>query len=65
MPEKEELVLADRLPNFYVGAVKGSDRQGSVEGKFHVAGPRGFGPRRRDLFGKVSGRIICSASDTR
>ena len=42
LAEEEEIVCTNKISDFNVGAIKGSDGEGAVHGKFHVAGAGGF-----------------------
>ena len=54
--EDDDIVLADIVAHFDIGAIERADRQRAVEAELHVAGARGFHAGRRDLLGKVGGR---------
>ena len=55
--EQEEVLCADFLANFDIGAVQGADRQGTVHGELHVTGSRGFLAGSGDLLGQVCDRV--------
>ena len=55
--EQEEVLCADFLANFDIGAVQGADRQGTVHGELHIAGSRGFLAGSGDLLGQVRDRV--------
>jgi hypothetical protein len=55
--KQEEVVLADVLADFDVGAIEGSNRERAVEGELHVAGAGGFLAREGDLLGEIRGGI--------
>ena len=55
--EEEEVVGADLLADFDVGAVEGADGERAVHGELHVAGAGGFHAGERDLLGEVGGGI--------
>ena len=44
--EKKEVFLTDLLPDLDIGAVKGADGEGAVQGEFHIAGAGGLGTGR-------------------
>jgi len=54
--EQEEVLVADLLANFDVGAVERADGQRAVHLELHVARPRGLLAGKRDLFGQVGSR---------
>ncbi len=45
------------FPDFDVGSIQGSDREGPIHGKLHVAGPGGFLAGGGNLFRQVGGGI--------
>ena len=53
--EDEDVVFANGIQDFHVGAVQRTHGQRAVQRKFHVAGAGGFGARQRDLFGDIGG----------
>ncbi len=53
--EDEDVVGADFLEDFDVGAVEGADGERAVEGELHVAGAGGFLARGGDLLGDIGG----------
>ena len=55
--EEEEIVLAHPITDLQIGAVKGANGEGAVQGEFHVTGAGSLFPRRRNLLGKIRGRI--------
>ena len=54
--EDKNIFRTDFFTDLDVGAVEGANREGSVEGEFHVAGARGFLAGRRNLLGEIRGR---------
>ena len=42
VPENEDVLRADLIPDFDVGAIQGPDRQGPIESGLHVAGAGSF-----------------------
>ncbi len=55
MPEDEDVLVADFLADFDVGAVHGADGERAVEGELHVARAGGFGAGGGDLLGEIGG----------
>ena len=54
--EDEDIVGSDPVADLDIGAVEGSDRQGTIQRQLHVAGPRSFHPGSRDLLREIGGR---------
>ena len=53
--EDKNIFRADFFTDLDVGTVEGADREGAVEGEFHIAGARGFLAGRRNLLGEIGG----------
>src|SRR5215469_9182917 len=56
-PEQEEVLCANFLADLHIGTVKGTDREGAVESKLHVAGTAGLLAGHGDLLGQIPGWV--------
>src|SRR4249919_2347831 len=55
-PENENIVGADPVADFDVGAIQRADRQRAVQRELHVSGTGGFHTSGRYLFRQIGGR---------
>jgi hypothetical protein len=51
--ENEDVLMAHGFENLNIGAVQGSDCDGSIQRHFHVSGAGGFHARSRDLLREI------------